>query len=228
MSWEMKYPFLGKLLDGFRLLGNLLAVNMLWLLTSLPVFTAGAASSAAYAVLLRYVREGDVPILKTYFHSLKENFWQATSLWLISLGLCVVCYVDWRFAGTMQGPVQTVYLALSIILCIVILVLLTIAMPIQAYYRNTLRNIIKNAFLMAFGGLGWTLAVWAVWCVYALYFLLTPPNVILTLGSLLLMWGFSFPAWLASKFTLRLFRVFDPTLKKLEDPDEWSESKEEG
>ena len=70
MRWEAKYPFLAKIVDGLRFLGDLLAVNLLWLFTSLPIVTVGAASSAAYAVLLRYVREGDVPILKTYFQSL--------------------------------------------------------------------------------------------------------------------------------------------------------------
>ena len=122
MRWEAKYPFLAKIVDGLRFLGDLLAVNLLWLFTSLPIVTVGAASSAAYAVLLRYVREGDVPILKTYFQSLRENFLQATALWLISIAMAFVVYVDWRFAGTMEGSLHTLYLALSVVLCAAIAV----------------------------------------------------------------------------------------------------------
>lgn len=228
MTWETKYPFLSKFVDGLRFLGDLFLVNMLWLFTSLPLITVGAASSAAYAVLLRYIREGGVPILKTYFRSFKENFFQATALWLIALVMAVVVYVDWSFAGTVTGMIHTMYLVLSVLLCVGILVILTVAIPIQAYYRNTLGNILKNGFLMAFCAPGWTLAIWAVWAALVLFCVLTPPNVVLSLGWFFLMWGFSFPAWLGGKFTLRIFRIFDPALRELEDANESSRSEEKG
>ena len=227
MRWEAKYPFLAKIVDGLRFLGDLLAVNLLWLFTSLPIVTVGAASSAAYAVLLRYVREGDVPILKTYFQSLRENFLQATALWLISIAMAFVVYVDWRFAGTMEGSLHTLYLALSVVLCAAIAVMLTLAIPIQSYYRNSLKNIIKNAFAMAFCAPGWMLLIWLVWAALATFCLLVPFNIVLSAGSLFIMWGFSFPAWLASKITLRIFRIFDPNLKKTEETNESSGSEEE-
>ena len=168
MNWEEKYPAMGKGMDVLRLLGDLLVVNLLWLITSLPIVTLGAASSAAYGVLLRYVREGGVPIGKTYFKCFRENFLQATALWFLTIGMALVVYVDWQFAGSVAGMMHTVYLALSLVLCGGILVMLTVAIPIQAYYRNSLGNIIKNAFLMALCAPGWTLLIWASWGAVAL------------------------------------------------------------
>lgn len=228
MRWEAKYPLLGKLVSGLRFLGDLLAVNLLWLFTSLPIVTVGAASSAANAVLLRYIREGDVPILKTYFHSFKENFLQATAMWFMALALGVVVYVDWKFAGTFTGAVHTLYLALSAVLCVIIAVLLSLAIPIQSYYRNTLRNILKNAFAMAFCAPGRMLLIWLVWAALVLFCVLVPLNVVFSLGSLFVMWGFSFPAWLSAKILLRIFAIFDPNLKKTEETYESSRSEEEG
>lgn len=223
MSWEEKNPRMANVLDMLRFLGDLLAVNMLWLFTSLPLVTIGAASSAAYAVLLRYVRDGGVPVFRTYLNALKENFLQATALWLITIVMAMVVYVDWQFAAGMEGVMHTVYLALSVVLCGGILVMLTMAIPIQAYYRNSLVNLIKNAFLMALGAPGWTLLIWAIWGVLGLAGMLAPFEVVLRLGWLALLWGFSFPAWLGSKCTLRIFRIFDPSLRETEELKNGSE-----
>ena len=227
MRWESKYPWLSKLVDVLRFLGDLLAVNLLWLFTSLPILTVGAASSAAYAVLLRYVREGGIPILKNYFHAFKENFLQATALWLLAILMAVVVWVDWHFGSAMEGMVHTLYLVLSILLVAAIAVILTIAIPIQAYYKNSLGNIIKNAFAMAVCAPGWMLLIWLIWAALAAFCLLVPYNIVLSVGSLFIMWGFSFPAYWASKVTLRIFRIFDPSLKTVEEPYESSGSKEE-
>ena len=113
------------------------------------------------------------------------------------------------------------------VLCAAIAVMLTLAVPIQSYYRNSLKNIIKNAFAMAFCAPGWMLLIWLVWAALAAFCLLVPFNIVLSAGSLFIMWGFSFPAWLASKITLRIFRIFDPSLKKTEETYESSGSEEE-
>ena len=223
MDWEEKYPAMGKGMDVLRLLGDLLVVNLLWLITSLPIVTLGAASSAAYGVLLRYVREGGVPIGKTYFKCFRENFLQATALWFLTIGMALVVYVDWQFAGSVAGVMHTVYLALSLVLCGGILVMLTVAIPIQAYYRNSLGNIIKNAFLMALCAPGWTLLIWAIWGAVVLIVLVVPYETVITLGSLFLMWGFSFPAWLGSRCTLRIFRICDPGQRAGRKPEEREE-----
>lgn len=213
MKQNSKSPGPSGLMDVLQLPADLLAVNLLWLLTSLPVFTVGAASSAAYSVLLRYAREGGIPILKNYFHAFKENFLQATALWLTAIAMALVVWVDGHFAGAMAGAVHTLYLVLSVLLVAAIAVILTMAIPLQAYYRNSLKNILKNAFAMALCAPGWMLLIWLIWAVPAVLFLLVPSDVVLRGGFLVIMWGFSLPAYLASRVTLRIFRIFDPSLR---------------
>lgn len=206
---KTKNARLERIKDVPGLLTDLLILNLLWLLTSLPVLTLGASTSAAYAVLLRYVRDGGVPVTKTFFRCFKENFLQATVLWLLAIGLAAVVYIDWRFAGTVTGTVHTLYSALAIVLLVAIAVLLTLAIPIQAYYRNTLGNIIKNAFAMAFCAPGQMLLIWLFWAAIAAFCILVPFEIVARAGILLLLWGFALPAWLASRQILKIFRIFE-------------------
>ncbi len=193
-----------------QLFTDLLILNLLWLVTSLPVLTLGASSSAAYAVLLRYVRDGDAPVAKTFFRSFRENFLQATALWLLAVLFGAVVFLDWRLAGTMAGGLQTLYSFLAILLAVAVAVILTLAIPIQAYFQNTLGNILKNAFAMAFCAPGRMICVWLIWAAEGAFCILVPFEIVARAAILLLLWGFALPAWLASGQILKIFRLFVP------------------
>ena len=75
------YPvwrFIGKL-------GDLVLLNLLWLVCCIPVFTAGAATTAVYYVTLKLVRDEDDSTIKSFFRSFIQNFKQATAIWLLIL-----------------------------------------------------------------------------------------------------------------------------------------------
>ena len=80
--------------DGFvsnviRALGNLLLASVLWLICAVPVFTLGAASSALYVTVYRVVRKEEGKTWNVFWHSFRENFRQATVIWLICLPILV-------------------------------------------------------------------------------------------------------------------------------------------
>ena len=56
------WRFIGKL-------GDLVLLNLLWLICCIPVFTAGAATTAVYYVTLKLVRDDDGSTIKSFFHS---------------------------------------------------------------------------------------------------------------------------------------------------------------
>lgn len=55
-------------------------LNVLWLVCSLPIVTAGAATAALYDVTLRIAREDDPPLTRQFFAAFRSNFRQATVL----------------------------------------------------------------------------------------------------------------------------------------------------
>ena len=61
------WRFIGKL-------GDLILLNILWTICSIPIFTIGASTTAVYYVTLKLVRDEDSSTIKGFFHSFKSNF----------------------------------------------------------------------------------------------------------------------------------------------------------
>ena len=62
-------------------------LNLLWFVCSLPVVTIGAATTALYYTSLKVIRGEESSLTQQFFHSFRENFKQATVLWLIMAGI---------------------------------------------------------------------------------------------------------------------------------------------
>ena len=77
----------GALARLLNTLGNLIVLNILTIICCVPVFTAGAAMTALYTMVMRMARKEDGKIISEYFKAFKVNFKQATILWLIFGGL---------------------------------------------------------------------------------------------------------------------------------------------
>ena len=118
-----------------RLLADLMIANMLGLICSFGVVTAGAGLSAMYAVLFQRERDGGtVSAVKTFFHAFRKNFWQATLLEVIVAFAAAVAVVDFRFALGMEGALRNVYLLVGTVITAIALESLHEA--IEALERN--------------------------------------------------------------------------------------------
>ena len=62
---------------------DIIILGFMWTITSLPVFTIGASTSALYYVALKMARNQEGYLWKGYWKAFRENFKQATVLWLI-------------------------------------------------------------------------------------------------------------------------------------------------
>ena len=104
------WRFIGKL-------GDLILLNILWIICSIPVFTIGASTTAVYYVTLKLARDEDDSTIRSFFRSFKNNFKQATAIWLILLAAGLVLSVDFWFfiSGQMAlgGMLKTVLTAVS-------------------------------------------------------------------------------------------------------------------
>lgn len=59
-----------------------MALNVLWVVFSLPIFTIGAASTAVYTTLYHHVRLNEGYLWRTFWTAFKENFKRSTLAWL--------------------------------------------------------------------------------------------------------------------------------------------------
>ncbi|NSG23771.1 YesL family protein, partial [Blautia wexlerae] len=71
-------------------LWDLIVLNVLFIITCIPLFTVGAAISALYTVTMKGVRKEDSYIVRSYLSAFKENFKKSTILWLLMIGMLPV------------------------------------------------------------------------------------------------------------------------------------------
>ena len=66
---------------------NLIIVNLLFMVTCIPVFTIGASVTALYRITIAILAGDNPAILKDYFRCFRENFLKATGLELLYAAL---------------------------------------------------------------------------------------------------------------------------------------------
>jgi uncharacterized membrane protein YesL len=132
---------------------DLIVLNALFLVTSIPIFTIGASLTAMSDLTLRMVRGEDEYLVRPYFRSFRKNFKRATLLWLPILAVALFLGADlyiiynvidktWRF---FQYPV---WLLVFFLACVFFF-----AFPITARYEESYLGTVRNALLLGLGNL---------------------------------------------------------------------------
>lgn len=93
------------LLDNpfYRLMGtvgDLVILNVLWLLCSLPVVTAGAAALGLFAVVHKIAAGEDYRAAADFFKAFRRDFVQGTGCWLVLLAGGCFAVLGLRAAGS--------------------------------------------------------------------------------------------------------------------------------
>ena len=144
-------------------------LNLLWFLCSIPIITIGASTTALYYASLKIVRDEDNHVGAQFFRSFRENFRQATVIWLILLGLGLFLgadgYIVYHLRQSSLGPagvLWTLVLAVLIAAAVVYVIVLLHVFPLLASVSNTNTAMLKNAFLIGTHYLFATILVFAV------------------------------------------------------------------
>ena len=90
----------------FRAIGRIIDVcwlNILWVLTSLPIITIGASTTALYYTSMKMIRNEAGYVSSDFFRSFKDNFKQSTIIWLLLLLVTMILVCDYRFWGARAG-----------------------------------------------------------------------------------------------------------------------------
>ena len=128
----------------------IIAGNLMFILFSLPVFTAGAAFVALYHVMLKTLRgDGVINPFAQFWTGFRTNFRQATVAWLLALALIAFGWFDVQIclqAGGWVGGVRYAIYALGALLFIV----LTYLFPTMAAFENTLPSLARSGLYFAF------------------------------------------------------------------------------
>lgn len=194
----------------FGTLGDMITVNLLFILCSIPVITFGASFTSMYHALLRRLKYGDSSLARDFFRSFKQNFRQSTLSWVISVVFVIIFSADFGMFGPGGVyPVTTIYY-LILVLSVIFAITAMFVFPVIAAFQNTLKNLWIQAFFMAAKNIPSALAVLFL-NIVPLYLTLTTP-VPQIFGTALFVWiiaGFGCIAWIN---TFLFYRIFHPYL----------------
>ena len=144
-------------------------LNLLWFVCSIPIVTIGASTTALYYASLKVVRDEDSHVAALFFRSFRQNFKQATVLWLILLGAGLFLgadgYILYHLRLSSNGTMAvmwTLILAVVIAAAVVWVIVAEYVFPLLASVANTNKAMLKNAFLIGTHYLFATILVFAV------------------------------------------------------------------
>ena len=189
-------------------IADLVVLNLLFVLFSLPIITMGASTTALYGVTKKMAENREGYIFRNFFQLFKENFRQSTVMWIILLVAAMIPTVDLYIIKSLEKTVITTALkGLMLATALTVLLVFLYAMALQSTFENTIKNTLKNAFLMGIGYFPWTLLI--------LLITLLPIILIVLLGKtagsvvyVMLFVGFAVLAYLNSYIFNHIFKKY--------------------
>lgn len=201
-------------------LADLMILNIIFLIFSLPVVTIGASSTALYYVALKIAANEEGYIFRSFWKSFRENFRQATIIWLIVLGVFLVLGLDFSIMNNMTGSLVTAFRVLIPAGAILFFFFLLYVFPTLARFSNSIANTARNAFIMSIAHLPWTILLTVITVGSALITFLNGYTIVY--GVLFwIMMGFAVIAYLNSKIFVKIFARYMPEETEVSD-ENWT------
>lgn len=217
------FNFDGPVMSFLNKVADLIWLNVLALICCIPVVTAGASLTALHYMTIKMVKKEEGYIARGFFKSFRQNFKQATIIWMLVLAAWLIVTGDLYILSRLQAGFSK---ALSIVIMAVGLVLAftcTYVFPVLSRFENTIKNTVKNAFLMSILNFPKTILMIGIYMVPTLIVLFVPSAI-----PAVFMLGLSGPAYVASILFTGIFKKFEPEEEALPEGEEFTDYVESG
>ncbi len=186
-------------------MADLMILNVITLLLCIPVITAGDAMTALYYMTLKIVKGEETYIVRGYFKSFKENFKQATLIWILALVVGLILVGDFIILGGTTQTFGKVLKVLIMVIAVVYVFAMTYMFPVLSRFDNTIKNTIRNAFLMSVLSFPRTILMIVINALPMVLLILVPQTT-----PFVIMFGFAVPAYLCSMQFKKIFSRYEP------------------
>ncbi|SHK00638.1 YesL family protein [Hespellia stercorisuis] len=142
---------------------DILILNIMFLVTCVPIITIGAGLTALYATAMKCICRGEGYVFKTFLKEFTSHFKHSTLSYLLVAAAYMILYVDFRFVSAM--PSTAVSWILSIVVCSVVLLLSMMVSYLFAYIAvadTTMKEIFKNSMIISIARLPFTVLMIAL------------------------------------------------------------------
>ena len=169
----------GSLFDRiFGFLGQLIALNLLWIVCSLPIITAGASTTALFYCTLKLHKDGDIRVLHDFFKSFKQNFRQSTLIWILMAAAGIFIYMEKEALATMPGSMSQIFNYVIFAVYIPLVAVALYVFPTVAAFENKTMTLVDAklfpVYLLIWLMFGFSLTAyadsWFMWKLFKPYF----------------------------------------------------------
>ncbi len=188
-------------LNGFYKFLYLILVSIFWLAFCIPIFTAGASTTAMYYTVEKCVRHDRDRVWRSFWKSFRENFKQSTIVTLVLLAITVVLVFEILYIEVLvdAGDMPSGYLIALRVLVLLLCIYAAWIFFHMARFNGTLGAHLKNAFLFAILHLPMTIAMTVIGIGSILLIQLFIPLILIVPGITVLV---------MSIFSERVFRKY--------------------
>lgn len=200
------------LMRGMSKVADLMILNLLVIVTCIPIITIGASLSAMHYVLIKLNRDEGTSVPKMYFSSFRENFVQGTVLWfvnLVAIGLFTYdAYVFFFANNTMPVMVLIFVVAVGVLFLMTTMYFY----PLQARFINPVTKTIRNSFFVMVLNFPKSVIMLLVYIIPVLLLLLSSFFI-----PMLFLFGISVPGYVAVKLYSKVFSRLEPKEAEIAD-----------
>lgn len=149
--------FLGRFAD-------VMILNLVFVVTSLPIVTIGASLTALNFTAMRLADGTCESVTRDYLRSWRLNLKQATVIWGLVIGMGVVLYLWFRVAEYLDvpGAVRFAVYAVVYLVSFRFVIALVFLFPYLAKFEGTTREVLRNARKLSLRHLFASIAMLAV------------------------------------------------------------------
>ena len=218
--------------DIWRFVGRLadiMVLNLLWIVCSLPIVTFGISTTALYYCTLKIVKDEDDGNFRMFFRSFKRNWKEGLIIWLILLPVLGILLLDHRFFTVLfQNHAVLRFLLQGITDALILLWIFVFlyVWPLLSRFENSWQKVMLHALLMSIHHLPYTLGILALdfASILLVFFLLRLVPMFVPVFFIL---GFPLLAWMNSAFFRRIFARYEKKKPEEQEREEDNVQSEE-
>lgn len=114
---------------------DLIILNLIWILCSIPIISIGASTTALFYCVGKIIRGEDLQVLRDFIKSFKANFKEASVVWLILIIAYFFIYTNFIFFSSYRVTLARVIAYAQLPLFIVVLFISILIFPILSRYN---------------------------------------------------------------------------------------------
>lgn len=139
-----------KFFEALGKISNTVILNLLCIVSCIPIITIGASVTATYFVAMQIVKDEESYIIKEFIKRFKENFIISTKIWIIMMIIGGVLCFDFYISKLIINEYMRIILQFILLMISIIFVFsITYVFPIASKFENTVKNTMINSILIS-------------------------------------------------------------------------------